>query len=84
MIFKIIYNFPILKLVLSGKLEKGAVLKAICAGFEETTEPAVCLSSGRYVLSFGTIIYKAYFVHLLVLDLIVYDLHTIIGRCGDK
>ncbi|XP_044489025.1 vacuolar-sorting receptor 3-like [Mangifera indica] len=28
-----------------GKLEKGAVLRAICAGFEETTEPAVCLSS---------------------------------------
>ncbi|PQQ00536.1 vacuolar-sorting receptor 3 [Prunus yedoensis var. nudiflora] len=28
-----------------GKLEKGAVLKAICSGFEETTEPAVCLSS---------------------------------------
>lgn len=28
-----------------GKLDKGAVLKAICAGFEETTEPAVCLSS---------------------------------------
>ncbi|XP_057964346.1 vacuolar-sorting receptor 3-like [Malania oleifera] len=28
-----------------GKLEKGAVLKAICAGFEETTEPSVCLSS---------------------------------------
>ncbi|KAL7199520.1 hypothetical protein ACSBR2_021740 [Camellia fascicularis] len=27
-----------------GKLEKGAVLKAICAGFQETTEPAVCLS----------------------------------------
>lgn len=27
-----------------GKLEKSAVLKAICAGFEETTEPAVCLS----------------------------------------
>eukprot|EP01018_Ginkgo_biloba_P004479 Gb_19839 [translate_table: standard] len=27
-----------------GKLDKGAVLKAICAGFEETTEPAVCLS----------------------------------------
>ncbi|CAI9764430.1 unnamed protein product [Fraxinus pennsylvanica] len=36
-----------------GKLEKGAVLKAICAGFEETTEPSVCLSgdellSGSY------------------------------------
>ncbi|KAL7236456.1 hypothetical protein ACSBR1_019698 [Camellia fascicularis] len=28
-----------------GKLEKSAVLKAICAGFEETTEPAVCLSA---------------------------------------
>lgn len=27
-----------------GKLEKGAVLKAICSGFEETTEPDVCLS----------------------------------------
>ncbi|TYH85998.1 hypothetical protein ES332_D01G010600v1, partial [Gossypium tomentosum] len=27
-----------------GKLAKGAVLKAICAGFEETTEPAVCSS----------------------------------------
>ncbi|XP_051133954.1 vacuolar-sorting receptor 3-like [Andrographis paniculata] len=27
-----------------GKLEKGAVLKAICSGFEETTEPSVCLS----------------------------------------
>ncbi|KAK1385702.1 EGF-like domain-containing protein [Heracleum sosnowskyi] len=27
-----------------GKLAKGAVLKAFCSGFEETTEPAVCLS----------------------------------------
>ncbi|XP_073022476.1 vacuolar-sorting receptor 3-like isoform X3 [Primulina eburnea] len=27
-----------------GKLERGAVLKAICSGFEETTEPSVCLS----------------------------------------
>ncbi|CAN6469426.1 unnamed protein product [Victoria cruziana] len=27
-----------------GKLDKSAVLKAICAGFQETTEPAVCLS----------------------------------------
>ncbi|KAI3707568.1 hypothetical protein L6452_26194 [Arctium lappa] len=27
-----------------GKLEKGVVLKAICSGFEETTEPTVCLS----------------------------------------
>ncbi|CAN0927154.1 Vacuolar-sorting receptor 3 [Linum grandiflorum] len=28
-----------------GKLAKSAVLKAICSGFEETTEPAVCLTS---------------------------------------
>ncbi|KAE8703115.1 Vacuolar-sorting receptor 1 [Hibiscus syriacus] len=27
-----------------GKLAKSAVLKAICAGFEETTEPAICLT----------------------------------------
>lgn len=27
-----------------GKLERTAVLKAICAGFKETTEPQVCLS----------------------------------------
>ncbi|XP_044472977.1 vacuolar-sorting receptor 1-like [Mangifera indica] len=27
-----------------GKLDKGAVLKAICSGFRETTEPALCLS----------------------------------------
>lgn len=32
---------------IAGKLQKGAVLKAICAGFEETTEPAVCLSNGK-------------------------------------
>ncbi|KAK9124750.1 hypothetical protein Sjap_014352 [Stephania japonica] len=29
-----------------GKLDKGAVLRAICAGFRETTEPAVCLAEG--------------------------------------
>ncbi|XP_022149168.1 vacuolar-sorting receptor 3-like [Momordica charantia] len=28
-----------------GKLAKGAVLKALCAGFEESTEPSICLSS---------------------------------------
>eukprot|EP00249_Psilotum_nudum_P016620 c25912_g1_i1 orf=674-2713(-) len=27
-----------------GKLDKGPVLKAICAGFQESTEPPVCLS----------------------------------------
>lgn len=34
--------------VVAGKLEKGAVLKAICSGFQETTEPAVCLSDGEF------------------------------------
>ncbi|KAL9275681.1 Vacuolar-sorting receptor 2-like protein [Drosera capensis] len=28
-----------------GKLDKGAVLKAICAGFEETSEPSLCLTA---------------------------------------
>lgn len=42
--------FSFLKYVLAGKLEKGAVLKAICSGFEETTEPAVCLSGGKFFL----------------------------------
>lgn len=27
-------------------MDKTAVLKAICAGFQEATEPAVCLSEG--------------------------------------
>ncbi|KAM7530326.1 hypothetical protein LguiB_033736 [Lonicera macranthoides] len=27
-----------------GKLERTAVLKAVCAGFEETTDPPICLS----------------------------------------
>jgi len=27
-----------------GKLDKGAVLKAICSGYQETTDPPVCLS----------------------------------------
>ncbi|XP_054779153.1 vacuolar-sorting receptor 6-like [Prosopis cineraria] len=27
-----------------GKLERTAVLKAVCAGFKETTEPSICLS----------------------------------------
>ena len=29
-----------------GKLDKGPVLKAICSGFQETTEPAACLTPG--------------------------------------
>ncbi|KAD4585343.1 hypothetical protein E3N88_22944 [Mikania micrantha] len=30
-----------------GKLDKGTVLKAICSGFEETTEPVICLRDGQ-------------------------------------
>jgi len=29
-----------------GRLERTAVLKAICAGFNETSEPAICLNTG--------------------------------------
>ncbi|KAM1640077.1 hypothetical protein ACFXTN_009278 [Malus domestica] len=35
-----------------GKLDKGAVLKAICSGFLENTEPAVCLSEGPHLALF--------------------------------
>lgn len=45
--FVFIYTF--LKLLVPGKLDKGAVLKAICSGFEETTEPAICLSEGDFL-----------------------------------
>uniref|UniRef100_A0A175YJU9 Uncharacterized protein n=1 Tax=Daucus carota subsp. sativus TaxID=79200 RepID=A0A175YJU9_DAUCS len=37
-----------------GKLNTGAVLKAICSGFEETTEPDVCLSEGLKPVIQGT------------------------------
>jgi hypothetical protein len=30
----------------TGKLESTSVLKAICAGFKESTEPDVCLTPG--------------------------------------
>ena len=41
--------FPLLKyvLLLAVKSEKGVVLRAICAGFEEPIKPAVCLSGGK-------------------------------------
>ena len=29
-----------------GKLERVAVLKAICAGFKETTDPPICRNGG--------------------------------------
>jgi hypothetical protein len=38
--------YEIIIFMLLGKLAKSAVLKAICSGFEETTEPSVCLSTG--------------------------------------
>lgn len=44
----------------AGKLEKGAVLKAICSGFEETTEPAVCLSTGKSSLLVSTVFCDVY------------------------
>ena len=38
-----IFFFP----TLEGILERTAVLRAICAGFKESTEPPVCLSGGQ-------------------------------------
>ena len=35
--------------LIAGKLDKGAVLKAICAGFQETIESIVCLSEGDFI-----------------------------------
>ncbi|KAG6492746.1 hypothetical protein ZIOFF_047711 [Zingiber officinale] len=35
-----------------GKLERSVVLKAICAGFKESTEPPVCLNGGLHDYSF--------------------------------
>ncbi|KAJ0112201.1 hypothetical protein Patl1_02583 [Pistacia atlantica] len=42
--YKNVKFFPLLKyvLLLAVKLEKSVVLRAICAGFEEPTEPTVC------------------------------------------
>lgn len=31
---------------LEGKLERTSVLKAICSGFKETSDPLICLSGG--------------------------------------
>jgi hypothetical protein len=39
-------SFIYLNFLSVGKLERTAVLKAICSGFKETTDPPVCLSSG--------------------------------------
>ena len=33
-----------------GKLERTAILKAICAGFQETADPPICLSGGQSTL----------------------------------
>jgi hypothetical protein len=40
-------RFSLNNLAFSGKLESTAVLKAICAGFKESTEPHVCLTPGQ-------------------------------------
>ena len=35
--------------LIAGKLDKVVVLKEICAGFQETTDPTVCLSEGGFL-----------------------------------
>lgn len=57
--------------LLAGKLEKGAVLKAICSGFEETTDPAVCLSGGMYLIkTFQSWFCVGLVIHSFILNLI--------------
>lgn len=48
--FTYLIAFDVIFFVVLGKLEKGAVLKAICAGFQESTEPAICLTEGHISL----------------------------------
>ena len=45
-----------------GKLDKGAILKAICAGFEEKTEPPVCLSPG--LMGFCNVVDSTVCIHV--------------------
>lgn len=51
--------------VSTGKLDKGAVLKAICAGFKETTEPGVCLSEGQFAAELLFSFFACLLWHLL-------------------
>ena len=48
-IFGFHFNF-IFSSIVTGKLERSAILKAICAGFKETTEPLICLTGGRFLI----------------------------------
>lgn len=41
-------NVYFILLCFEGKLERTAVLKAVCAGFKEATEPRICLSGGLH------------------------------------
>ena len=43
--FMKLLNLPV------GKLEKSSVLKAVCSGFEETTEPDICLREGLWIFT---------------------------------
>ncbi|KAK9149968.1 hypothetical protein Syun_008277 [Stephania yunnanensis] len=45
MAFRSMLNANQKRVLIIGKLERTAVLRAVCAGFAETTEPAVCLSA---------------------------------------
>lgn len=44
------------------------MLKAICAGFRETTEPAVCLTDGEITLIFAMDSFVDF--HIFVLDIL--------------
>lgn len=49
-----------------GKLERGAVLKAMCSGFQESTEPAICLTEGPilpFIMLFSVLYHRGGHCH---------------------
>lgn len=62
-----------------GKLDKRAVLRAICSGFEETTEPDICLTQGLWICTLFLLLNKStwilffmvynFWLHLFCIDI---------------
>ena len=51
--------------LIARKLDKGVVLKAICAGFQETTEPTIFLSEGELLYGWMNSSYIAIYLEFL-------------------
>lgn len=67
-LYSFLLNFLLIELsfMLLGKLEKGAVLKAMCSGFQESTEPAICLTEGSIIHDIcNSIFYQQLYVKII-------------------